>query len=200
MRLDVGITCASIALLVAACGGSSPEPATPSAPPSPTSTAPAEAEGGAAEAPRTIEIPLEAKSGSSLRGTASFTPAEGGVRVVVDVSGVTPGLHAVHIHETGDCNTPDAMSAGGHFNPEDHPHGLPESEERHLGDFGNMDVKEDGTGRLEILAPRATLEPGGQLSFLGRSIIVHAKPDTGEQPVGGAGERIGCGVIQPSGG
>lgn len=199
MRLEVCIACASVALLVA-CRGGEPEAASPSVPPTPSPAEQVEAEGRSAEARPALEIPVAAKSGSSLSGTASFTEVDDGVRVVLDVTGVTPGLHAVHIHEKGDCSAPDATSAGDHYNPEGHPHGLPGTEPRHIGDFGNMEVREDGTGRLEVVAPRANLKPDDPHSFVGRSIIVHAKPDTGEQPSGAAGERIGCGEIRPSGG
>ena len=43
----------------------------------------------------------------------------------------------------------------------------------------------------------ASLAEGDPSSFLGRAIIVHEKEDNGGQPVGNAGGRIGCGVIEP---
>ncbi|MEW6160540.1 MAG: superoxide dismutase family protein [Verrucomicrobiota bacterium] len=36
---------------------------------------------------------------------------------------------------------------------------------------------------------------GTKNPIIGRSVIVHAKPDDGGQPVGNAGARIACGVI-----
>jgi Cu-Zn family superoxide dismutase len=153
---------------------------------------------GPVEPPRTtIETPIEPKSGSSLRGRAVFTELpEGGVKVVIEVANVSPGKHGVHIHEKGDCSASDASSAGDHFDPDGHPHGLPPTAPRHIGDFGNIDVRPNGEGRLEIVAPRANLRLGDPHSFVGRSIIVHAKPDDGSQPSGNAGERIGCGEIR----
>jgi Cu-Zn family superoxide dismutase len=168
-------------LALAACGGA-PTPAAPAADlPSP--------------GPRTIEVPLLARSGSQLSGKATFTAVAGGVKVAIQVAGAPPGKVATHVHETGDCSAPDAKSAGGHFNPASQPHGLPPGAERHLGDLGNIEVKPDGTGTTELVVPGATLLPGDPRSFLGRALIVHEKQDDGGQPTGNAGGRIGCGVI-----
>ena len=142
-----------------------------------------------------IEVPLIARSGSTLSGTATFTAVKGGVDVKIRIAGAPPGLIATHVHETGDCSAPDAMSAGGHFNPESHAHGMPPAQERHLGDLGNIDVGADGTGSTAVAVMGANLEESDPNSFLNRAIIVHEKKDDGGQPTGNAGGRIGCGVI-----
>lgn len=146
--------------------------------------------------PKALEVPLQPKSGSSLSGNATFTETPEGVKVVLTVAGVSPGEHGTHIHENGDCSAPDAMSAGGHFNPQQHPHGLPVTTPRHLGDLGNITVTVDGTGTLEFLAQGANLKEGDANSFLNRALIVHEKTDDGGQPVGNAGGRIGCAEIK----
>ncbi len=179
-------------LALVACGGAAAPPAeapaaatttTPTAPPATTLSV------------RSIEVPLAAKSDSKLSGTATFTEVEGGVKVKVQVAGALPGKIATHVHEKGDCSAPDGASAGGHFNPASHPHALPPSAERHLGDLGNIDVGADGSGTTEITVQGASLKEGDPNSFLGKAIIVHAKQDDGGQPTGNAGGRIGCGVI-----
>ncbi|WP_437622087.1 superoxide dismutase family protein [Sorangium sp. So ce1151] len=206
---------ASFALVVAACGGApEPAPAVPDVPAEPTQPAPetpaapatpapeaspqgdSAASAPAAAAPVTVEVPIEARTNSKLKGAASFTEVDGGVKVTIQVSGAPKGKIAVHVHETGDCSAPDAKSAGAHYNPENHPHGLPDASARHLGDLGNIEVKADGTGSHEIVAKGANLKQGAPNSFLGRAIIVHEKQDDGGQPSGNAGGRIGCGVIQ----
>ncbi|WP_433931707.1 superoxide dismutase family protein [Sorangium cellulosum] len=208
---------ASFALAVAACGGSpepapavpdvpaqpaQPAPETPAAPAAPAPEAAATPEGGsaapAAAAPVTVEVPIEARTNSKLKGSATFAEVDGGVKVTVNVSGAPKGKIAVHVHETGDCSAPDAKSAGAHYNPDNHPHGLPDASARHLGDLGNIEVKADGTGAHEIVAKGASLKQGAPNSFLGRAIIVHEKQDDGSQPAGNAGGRIGCGVIGQS--
>ncbi len=152
------------------------------------------AAGKAASAVATAAI--EARSGSGLSGTATFTEKDGGVELVVDVTGAPPGPHAVHLHEKGDCSAPDATSAGGHFNPDGSPHGAPDAEHHHAGDFGNMTVGEDGKGHLAITTSRLTVK-AGPTSVLGHAIIVHAAADDlTTQPTGNAGGRIGCGVVK----
>ncbi|WP_437278179.1 superoxide dismutase family protein [Sorangium sp. So ce375] len=207
---------ASFVLVAAACGGApEPAPAVPDVPAQPAQPAPeapaaptaapeaSPPAGGAAPeaaaappaAPVSVSVPIEARSKSKLKGTAIFTEVEGGVKVAVQVSGAPKGKVAVHVHETGDCSAPDAKSAGAHYNPENHPHGLPDGAPRHLGDLGNIEIKPDGTGTHEIVAKGANLKDGAPNTFLGRAIIVHEKADDGSQPAGNAGGRIGCGVI-----
>ena len=140
-------------------------------------------------------FPIEAKSGSSLSGNVAMKEAEGGVEVTVNVEGAPPGMHGVHVHEIGDCSAEDAKSAGDHFNPLGHQHGLPKAEQKHLGDLGNMMVGEDGTGQLTVTATGANLNEADERSFRGRALIVHEKEDTGAQPSGDAGGRIGCAVL-----
>ena len=138
---------------------------------------------------------IEAKSGSSLSGTVAMKEVEGGVEVRVNVENAPPGKHGVHVHEKGDCSADDATSAGDHFNPRGHQHGLPGAEQMHLGDFGNIEVGEDGKGELVFTAKEANLSAANELSFRGRALIVHEKEDTGGQPTGDAGARIGCAVL-----
>lgn len=178
-----------------------PSPA-PSAMPSAAPSAMPSATPGAAmpsDMGKPVEATIEARSKSKLAGTATFTPVEGGVKVLVNVTGAKPGKLATHIHEKGDCSAPDAKSAGEHFNPEKKPHGMPDSAAHHIGDLGNMEVKADGTGTLEITAKGASLKEGDPNSFLGRALIVHEKVDDGGQPSGNAGGRIGCAVIGTAG-
>lgn len=195
-----------LALVAAACASAPAEPPAapeaapaapeaPAAPAAPAADAPAAA-AAPAPAPRSIEVPLEAKSGSKLKGKAVLTETEGGVHVLLTVEGLDAGDHGAHVHETGDCSSPDGKSAGGHFNPQTKDHGLPGADKRHLGDLGNITISKDGKGTLDITAPGANLKSSDALSFVGRAIIVHAKKDDGGQPTGNAGDRVGCGVIK----
>jgi Cu-Zn family superoxide dismutase len=207
-RMKTGTWVSSIAwgFIALACASqpsepaAAPEPIPPAEPPAALAAeTPAAAESAAAPtaaAPRTIEVPLEAKSGSKLTGKAVLTETEGGVHVLLTVEGIEPGDHGAHVHEKGDCSSPDGKSAGGHFNPQSKDHGLPGADKRHLGDLGNITIGKDGKGSLDITAPGANLKESDPQSFVGRAIIVHAKKDDGGQPVGNAGDRQGCGVIK----
>lgn len=138
-------------------------------------------------------------SGSSVKGIVVFTAVGegdgGGVRVLAEVSGLTPNAqHAFHVHEFGDCSAPDASSAGSHYNPDGHPHGAPGTDHHHAGDFGNLQADAAGNARLELVSRDLSIG-GPRNAVIGRSVIIHAKHDDFSQPVGNAGGRIGCGVI-----
>src|SRR5215210_2107636 len=68
---------------------------------------------------------------SGVSGYIEFRKIGSGVHVTGNVSGLTPGQHGMHIHETGACDAPSFESAGGHFNPKSHKHGRPDSDNRH---------------------------------------------------------------------
>ncbi|HED65668.1 MAG TPA: superoxide dismutase family protein [Planctomycetes bacterium] len=139
---------------------------------------------------------VQGKSGSSLSGTATFVQRDGGVLVTLTVENAPPGRHAVHLHEKGDCSSPDGKSAGGHWNPDTMQHGSPFAEMHHAGDLGNMEVGSDGRGTHVLFLPGLTVRPGTH-GVIGHAIVIHAgADDLTSQPTGAAGGRIGCGVIQ----
>jgi len=138
---------------------------------------------------------LDSKSGSTLTGKATFDEKSGGVLVTIEVSGAKPGMHGVHLHETGDCSAPDAKSAGGHFNPDSSTHGAPNVDPHHAGDFGNISVGADGKGKLKLMVKGLTVAPGPH-SVVGRAVVVHADvDDLKSQPAGNSGARFACGVV-----
>lgn len=144
-----------------------------------------------------LAIPLYDRANDTV-GTATFTEEADGVLVQVSVEGLTPGLHGMHIHEYGKCESPDFQSAGSHYNPEGKEHGLMHPAGAHLGDMPNIEVASDGTAEVEFELAQVTLSDG-QYSLLreeGTSIIIHEKQDDGVgQPAGNAGERLVCGKI-----
>ena len=138
---------------------------------------------------------LHPTAGQQCHGVVLFTQDGDSVKVVAELEGLNPNQkHAFHIHQFGDCSSPDGMSAGGHYNPEGHQHGLPSTESRHAGDLGNVEADGQGKAHYEITVNNISIA-GPKNPIVGRAVIVHAKPDDGGQPVGNAGARIGCGVI-----
>ena len=155
--------------------------------------------GKPAKAKTVATADIAAKSSSTVKGTATFSDeGKAGLKLVIDVSGAPPGTHAVHIHEKGDCSSPDGKSAGDHWNPTHMEHGkwgAPEGH-HHLGDIGNLEVKADGTGTITLTTDKWTASGGGVNDVVGHAIIVHGGVDDFKtQPTGNAGPRIGCGVI-----
>ncbi|MSR43307.1 MAG: superoxide dismutase family protein [Pedosphaera sp.] len=138
---------------------------------------------------------LQSTAGNKCKGTVRFIQEGEKIKIVAEVEGLTPNQkHAMHIHEFGDSTSADGTSAGGHYNPEKHDHGLPTGHKRHAGDLGNLQADANGKAKYEIVVDNVTLA-GLKNPVIGRGVIVHAKPDDGGQPVGNAGPRIACGVI-----
>ena len=140
---------------------------------------------------------LSAGDGSP-RGEARVTEAADGLHVLVKASGLTPGLHAVHIHMTGSCTPPDFTSAGGHWNPTGHKHGKDNPAGMHMGDMPNMLAGTDGAGELEYVVPGGTLRSGALavLDTDGAAVVIHAQADDNKtDPAGNAGGRVACGVL-----
>jgi superoxide dismutase, Cu-Zn family len=140
---------------------------------------------------------IDAKSGSKLKGKATFTDAGNGmITFRLEVSDAAPGMHAVHIHEKGDCSSPDGKSAGDHWNPTHEAHGKWTTPPHHLGDIGNLEVTADGKGTLTLETDKWTAGGGGTNDVIGHAVVVHGGVDDfTTQPSGNAGPRIGCGVI-----
>jgi len=153
-----------------------------------------------AEAGATATAGLVNASGAPI-GTAAFTQGPTGVLIQIEATGLTPGWHGVHIHATGQCAAP-FTSAGGHVNHHDPkaPHGLLNAGGPDDGDLPNIHAGEDGSVKAQIFSPlvRLTAEGPGQplLDADGSSIVIHANADDQtSQPIGGAGDRVACGVV-----
>lgn len=132
------------------------------------------------------------------RGMATVTQAGDGLHVVVKAQGLMPGIHAVHIHTTGQCTAPDFTSAGGHWNPAARQHGKDNPAGMHMGDMPNMTVGPDGTGAIEYHIADGTISEGAMplLDADGAAVVVHAKADDYmSDPAGNAGGRVACGVL-----
>jgi Cu-Zn family superoxide dismutase len=138
---------------------------------------------------------LHPTAGNKVSGTVTFTPVADGVQVHAEITGLTAGKHGFHVHEFGDCSAADLSSAGGHFNPTGQPHAGPEAAERHEGDMGNVEADALGNAKLDYVDHQISLSNDDK-SVIGRSVVVHAKPDDlKSQPSGDSGARIACGVI-----
>ena len=138
---------------------------------------------------------LKPTAGNSATGTVTYVPQGNRVRVTAKVTGLTPGMHGFHIHEKGDCSAADAMSAGGHFNPTNAPHGNPAAGGHHGGDMPMLEADAAGNASLDVTLDTVTLD-GGASDIVGRAVIVHKDPDDYKtQPTGNSGARVACGVI-----
>jgi len=147
----------------------------------------------AGDATKAIAV-LHPTAGNNVSGTVTFAASGDTVKVVADITGLTPGKHGFHIHEFGDCSDPKAASAGGHFNPSHKQHGAPDASDRHAGDLGNIEADASGKAHLELTD--SVMKLSGSDSIIGHAVIVHEKADDLKtQPTGDAGGRVACGVI-----
>jgi superoxide dismutase, Cu-Zn family len=148
--------------------------------------------------PTTAKASLVNNQGQKV-GEATLTQTPQGVKIVMTVENLPPGVHAFHIHAKGACTTPDFASAGGHFNPFGKKHGLNNPAGPHAGDLPNITVGPDGKAKVESVAALVTLKEGQKNSLFqpgGTSLVIHAGPDDNvSDPAGNAGPRIACGPI-----
>jgi len=107
---------------------------------------------------------LKNKDGKII-GQAFFRERSDGVLVRMDVKGLTPGLHGVHIHSVGKCEEPSFTTAGEHFNPAGKKHGLNSPAGPHAGDLPNMLVAKDGSRRFEVRTDAITFKVGAASVF-----------------------------------
>lgn len=136
---------------------------------------------------------INAKSGTNTEGTVTFVQNGNEVTLTIEAANLTPGVHAVHIHEFGDCSAEDASSAGGHWNPTTKDHGKWGDEHHHMGDIGNLEADADGKAVLTFTTDQWSLGGDETKNLVGKTLIIHEKEDDFQtQPTGNAGGRVGC--------
>ena len=140
---------------------------------------------------------FEPKSNSTVSGTARFFEKNGKVTFEAKISGLKPGIHAIHIHEKSDCSSADGSSAGGHWNPTFKKHGKWGVGEYHKGDIGNFTADKNGNGTITLTTDEWCIDCGDQTKdVLGKALIVHeGSDDFVTQPTGNSGGRVACSAI-----
>ena len=145
-----------------------------------------------------IRVEIESKSGSNVSGTAVFTEEDGEVQMRAELSGLTEGTHAIHLHENADCSAEDGTSAGGHWNPTHEDHGeWGDPDGYHRGDIGNFEADSQGNATVEFSTDQWCIGcDDNTRNIVGTAVIVHdGVDDYTSQPSGDAGTRIACGEV-----
>lgn len=146
-------------------------------------------------------VTVQLKSAAGAAGTAVLTDAPKGLMIHVEATGLTPGWHGIHIHEKGDCSDAAFKMAGGHVHSMTPvTHGLLNPAGNDQGDLPNIYAGADGSAKADLFTTMASLggTVGAKLQDAdGSAIVIHAKPDDySTQPIGGAGDRVVCGVVK----
>jgi Cu-Zn family superoxide dismutase len=134
-------------------------------------------------------------------GKATLEQTPTGVLIDLELNGLPPGPHAIHVHGVGTCADAEAgfKASKGHVNPRGKKHGLRNPKGPDGGDLPNIFAAADGSVRAEMFTNRVTIS-GGDAALLdgdGSALVMHEKPDDHmAQPIGGAGARIACGVVR----
>jgi superoxide dismutase, Cu-Zn family len=152
-----------------------------------------------AKSPAPVTVTLKTAQGADA-GTAVLKQEKDFVTIKLDLKGLPPGEHGIHVHQNAKCDAPDFKTAGGHFNPDQKKHGINNPEGHHNGDIPiNLTVKADGTDKISVKVPSISLDPDSPNSVFangGTSLVIHEKADDMmSDPAGNAGARIACGAI-----
>ncbi|GAB0492291.1 hypothetical protein MMPV_003553 [Pyropia vietnamensis] len=134
---------------------------------------------------------LSPTKGNTVGGTVTIVPRTGGECgsfLDAKITGLSAGaVHGWHIHEAGDISADDGTATGGHFNPQNKPHGLLGTWPLHVGDLGNLPA----ANRAGVSTVRRRVARLVNTRLVrGRGLIIHAKRDDGGQPTGNAGSRL----------
>lgn len=136
-------------------------------------------------------------------GSVTLTQSDSGVAIAGNLTGIPAGEHGFHFHAVGDCDSASAFeTAGDHFNPTQHQHGLENPQGPHAGDLPNVTAGADETVDVDLTTEMISLvegDPAYVFDADGTALVIHAEPDDMKtDPSGSSGDRIGCAVIEAS--
>lgn len=151
----------------------------------------------------TIKVPVNKVSGEGIGqqiGSIDFTDVPNGMDIAVDLSGLAPGEHGMHIHQNPSCAPQEkdgkmvaALAAGGHWDPADSKTHAGPGMRGHRGDLPFITANADGVVKQTLHVNGLSVK-----EILGRSIMIHEGGDnySDTPPLGGGGARVACGVIE----
>ncbi|WP_233356134.1 superoxide dismutase family protein [Henriciella aquimarina] len=131
-------------------------------------------------------------------GTANLIEGPNGIvmEVNIEAGSLETGWHAIHLHQTGDCSdTGEYKASGGHIGKIEGGHGLLNPDGPEAGDLPNLYVAADGSANFETFSNIVKMSQ--ILDDDGSAVIIHeGRDDHMSQPIGGAGSRVACAVIE----
>ena len=129
-------------------------------------------------------------------GDVTLRETPNGIITTVKVTGIPKGEHAFHIHEVGKCEPP-FTTAGAHYNPAGHQHGIENPKGKHAGDLPNLHIEKEGPLEVTFFLDDVSFSGKNPLFDKdGSAFVIHAGADDySSDPAGNAGGRIACGVL-----
>ncbi|MCL2335246.1 MAG: superoxide dismutase [Cu-Zn] SodC [Endomicrobia bacterium] len=135
-------------------------------------------------------------------GTVVAEDSDKGLVLKVNIKGIPTGQHGFHVHANPSCEPAmgtdgkmsAALSAGGHYDPDNTGKHLGPEGQGHKGDLPYLTSDKNRKIKETVIAPRLTVA-----EIKGRSLMIHAGGDNysdDPQPLGGGGVRIACGVVK----
>jgi Cu-Zn family superoxide dismutase len=135
---------------------------------------------------------LMSKNGSGSNGTVLFTQRGDKVALIAQVFNITGGPHSLYIHETGNCSSPNAASAGPVWNATGASPGA-----RRTGELPNIVVRHEDYASLEAQVAGLSVGTGAANDVIGHSVVVHGKLDPDPKPEFGViNDWLACGIIE----
>lgn len=135
--------------------------------------------------------------GTSI-GNINLIEGPNGVLIEVNIEegSLSEGWHAIHLHQTGDCSdTGEYKASGGHIGKIEGGHGLLNPKGPEPGDLTNLYVAANGSVHYETFTNYVAMSD--ILDDDGSAAIIHeGRDDHMSQPIGGAGSRVACAVIE----
>lgn len=197
---------ALVLVALAACGKKDAAPAPDAQSQAPEEAAPGPSFSAAEWTDATVKFISPA--GEEI-GEAVLKDALGGVLMRLEVKGLAPGWHGVHLHMVGDCSdSADGFKlSGGHINPDNVEHGFLNPNGAHRADLPNLYAGADGVATAEFFRAGLNLKPSEEGAAIngpyplmdddGSAIVIHESADNQlTQPIGGAGARVACAAVK----
>jgi Cu-Zn family superoxide dismutase len=135
---------------------------------------------------------LVSKSNSNTYGIVTFRQSGDKVGVAATIFNLSLGPHSIYIHETGNCSSPNAASAGPVWNVPGNPPGA-----RRSGHLPELFVNTENNAYLQATITGVTVGGGKPNDVVGRAVVVHQTLDADPKPLYGGSPTgwIACGVI-----